>query len=211
MFQRPAINVSLRVHDQGLLRSVCTGFNVPSLLFFHLTLECINSFTKNTLHTPLIYQSIFFQILLEDYGWSHPLFLWNFDPILGHGLSFRGFVNTLMGHTTLGRTPLDEWSARRRNLYLTTRNTHMKQTSMTPAGFEPAIPESERPQTHSLHGAVSGTSILRYLLTLLYSKIHNICILCMYKMRGFQNYLYFRTALDSYKNIPVLYVTLHLT
>ena len=27
-------------------------------------------------------------------------------------------------HTTLGRTLLDEWSARRRDLYLTTRNTH---------------------------------------------------------------------------------------
>jgi hypothetical protein len=27
-------------------------------------------------------------------------------------------------HVTLGRTPLDEWSARRRDLYLTTHNTH---------------------------------------------------------------------------------------
>jgi hypothetical protein len=33
-------------------------------------------------------------------------------------------------HTTLGRTPLDEWSARRRDLYLTTHNTHKRQTSM---------------------------------------------------------------------------------
>jgi hypothetical protein len=35
----------------------------------------------------------------------------------------RGFIITLR-HITLGRTPLDEWSARRRNLYLTTHNTH---------------------------------------------------------------------------------------
>jgi len=28
------------------------------------------------------------------------------------------------GRTTLGRTPLDEWSARRRDLYLTTHNIH---------------------------------------------------------------------------------------
>ena len=27
-------------------------------------------------------------------------------------------------YTTFGRTPLDEWSARRRDLYLTTHNTH---------------------------------------------------------------------------------------
>jgi hypothetical protein len=45
---------------------------------------------------------------------------------------------------TLGRTPLDEWSAHRRDLYLTTHNTHKRQTSMPSAGFEP-IPASERP------------------------------------------------------------------
>jgi hypothetical protein len=33
-------------------------------------------------------------------------------------------------HTTVGRTPLDEGSARRRGLYLTTHNTHNRQTSM---------------------------------------------------------------------------------
>ena len=35
-----------------------------------------------------------------------------------------------------GITPLDEWSA---HLYLTTHNTHNRQTSMPPAGFKPAI------------------------------------------------------------------------
>jgi len=29
-------------------------------------------------------------------------------------------------HNTLGRTPLDEWSARRRVLYLTTHITHKR-------------------------------------------------------------------------------------
>jgi hypothetical protein len=50
-------------------------------------------------------------------------------------------------HTTLGRTPLGECSAWRRDHYLTTRNIHKRQTSMPPAGFEPATPASERPQT----------------------------------------------------------------
>jgi hypothetical protein len=36
---------------------------------------------------------------------------------------YRGFTITL-SYTTLGRTPLDEWSARRRDLYLRTHNTH---------------------------------------------------------------------------------------
>ena len=57
---------------------------------------------------------------------------------------------------TLGRTPLDEWSARRRDLYLTTHSTHKRQPSMPLEGFEPAIPASERPQTHALDRAVTG-------------------------------------------------------
>jgi len=42
-------------------------------------------------------------------------------------------------------TLLDEWSAQRRDLYLTTHNTQKRQTSMPPAEFEPTIPSSKRP------------------------------------------------------------------
>jgi hypothetical protein len=66
---------------------------------------------------------------------------------------YRGFTITFR-HTTLGRTPLDEWSARRRDLYLTTHNTHNGHTSMSPAGFEPAIPASEQLQTLALGSAL---------------------------------------------------------
>jgi len=55
-------------------------------------------------------------------------------------------------HTTFGRTPLDEWSARRRDLYLTTE----KQKSMFPMGFETAVPANEGSQIHALHRAASG-------------------------------------------------------
>jgi len=41
---------------------------------------------------------------------------------------YRGFTITLR-HTTLGRTTLDERSARRRDLNLTTDNTHKRQAS----------------------------------------------------------------------------------
>jgi hypothetical protein len=61
---------------------------------------------------------------------------WCFDPIPGHGLPGRGFTITLR-HTALGMTLLEEWSVRRRYLYLTTNNTHKRQTSMPSAGFEP--------------------------------------------------------------------------
>jgi hypothetical protein len=62
------------------------------------------------------------------------------QPLGGLGrLIFRSFTITLR-HTTLGRTPLDEWSARRRDLYLTTHNTHKRQTSMSPVGFFFSVP-----------------------------------------------------------------------
>jgi hypothetical protein len=47
--------------------------------------------------------------------------------------------------TKVGRTPLDERSARRRDLYLTTHDTHNKQIFMPPVGFEPTISVGERP------------------------------------------------------------------
>jgi len=51
-------------------------------------------------------------------------------------------------HATVGRTPLDESSARCRDLYLTTHNINKREISMPPAGFETAIPTSVRPQAH---------------------------------------------------------------
>jgi hypothetical protein len=59
---------------------------------------------------------------------------------------FRDFTITLR-HIALVRTPLDEWSAQGRDLYLTTDNTRKSQASFPPASFEPAIPASERQQT----------------------------------------------------------------
>jgi hypothetical protein len=70
--------------------------------------------------------------------------------------SFLRFRYHEQWHFTVGRTPLDEWSARRRDLYLTTHNTHNRQTSMPPAGFETAIPAGERLQTHALDRSATG-------------------------------------------------------
>jgi hypothetical protein len=72
---------------------------------------------------------------------------------------YRGFTITLR-LITLGRTPLDEWSAWRRGLYLTTHSTNKRQTFMIPASFEPAIPASERPQNHAWDRAATRISIM---------------------------------------------------
>ena len=54
------------------------------------------------------------------------------------------------------RTPLDEGSASRKDLHLTTHNIQNRQTSMSLVVFEPVTPASERPQTHALNRAVAG-------------------------------------------------------
>jgi hypothetical protein len=74
-------------------------------------------------------------------------------------LHYPGFTIT-QRCTTVGSTPQDKWSARRRDLYLTTHSTHNRQTSMPSVGFEPAIPASERPQTHSLDRAITWSGNL---------------------------------------------------
>ena len=73
-------------------------------------------------------------------------------------------------HTTLGRTPLDEWSAWRRDLYLTTLNTHKTQTSRPPAVFEPTIPASKRPQSHALDRVATGIGCITRSTTFIYTR-----------------------------------------
>jgi hypothetical protein len=73
--------------------------------------------------------------------------------------SFTTFLDHTQRRTTVGRTYLDKWSARRRDLYLTTHNTHNTQTSMSPAGFGPTVSAGERPLIYALDRAATGTSL----------------------------------------------------
>jgi hypothetical protein len=80
-------------------------------------------------------------------------------------------------HThTLGRTLLNEESARRRELYLKPRNTPKRHTSMHSAGFEPAIPGSQRPKTHALGRTATewACSLLMYVLNLIFTVVFEI-------------------------------------
>ena len=71
--------------------------------------------------------------------------------------SFLRFLDHTQRRTKVSRTPLDKLSARRRDLYLTTHNTHNRQTSMPPVGSEPTISAGERPQTYALDRAATET------------------------------------------------------
>ena len=81
------------------------------------------------------------------------------QPNEGYGLLIHEvFLDHTQRRTTVGRTPLDERSARHRGLYLTTHNIHNRQTSMPPEEFEPTISGGERPQTYALDRAAAWTA-----------------------------------------------------
>ena len=66
------------------------------------------------------------------------------SPTVDHDLLIHEVSrsHTLTHHS---RTSLDEWSARVRDLYLTTHNIHNRQTFMSSVGFEPTNSSGERP------------------------------------------------------------------
>jgi hypothetical protein len=64
-------------------------------------------------------------------------------PLVG---SYRGFTITPR-HATLGWIPLDDWSARRKDLYLTTHINHNRQTSMPRRDSNPYFHQSSDRRT----------------------------------------------------------------
>ena len=56
------------------------------------------------------------------------------QPDVGQGRLILRFLQHTQQHPTdcgVGRVPLDEWSARRKDLYLTTHNTYKTQISVS--------------------------------------------------------------------------------
>jgi len=105
-------------------------------------------FESNGLHLSVFYCSHHMAFLF---------LLWRCDPMRAMASSFLRFLDHTQRRTTVGRTPLDEWSARRRDLYLTTHDTHNRQISMPPVRFKPTISADKRPETYALDCAGTGT------------------------------------------------------
>ena len=96
------------------------------------------------------------------FSWRYnPLWSYFHSPVASFSLLVFEVSWSHSRRATVGRTPLDEWSIRRRDLYLTTHNTHNRQTSIPPVGFEPTISAGERPKTYALDRAATGTGISR--------------------------------------------------
>jgi hypothetical protein len=78
-------------------------------------------------------------------------------------VSIMRFVDHTQRRATVGRIPLEERSARRRDLYLTTHTTLTKdKCPSTRLGFELTISTGEVPQTYALDGAATGTVVRKY-------------------------------------------------
>ena len=111
------------------------------LLFPMYPPECCYFMTvipETTSHIDTLRNMLLFSSCLDSLSGPRPL-LWGSSIIL-----------------ILGGTHLNEWSARRRDLYLTTHNNHKTEISMPPTIFEPATPTSESPQANALKRAATG-------------------------------------------------------
>ena len=92
---------------------------------------------------------------------STMFFFWRDSPQWARASLFTRFLDHTKLRITVGRIPLDERSGRRRDLYLTTHNTHSILTSMPPVVFEPTISTGEWPQTYALDRAAAGTGLVK--------------------------------------------------
>jgi hypothetical protein len=102
-------------------------FNLPYLI-------------SNACHSPA--SSTYLMVIYDKVPWTNMFIFDATAPQWARASSFTRFLDHTQRRTSVSRTPLDEWSARRRDLYLTTHNTHNRQTSMLPGGI----------RTHSLSG-----------------------------------------------------------
>jgi len=101
-----------------------------------------------------------FPFLWSTYYWSsYFLFPLALLTNAGHGRLIFEVARSYTRSTTVSKTPLDEWSARRRELYLFNKQ-HWPETNIhVPSGLEPAIPAVERLQTYAL-GTAARSSYL---------------------------------------------------
>ena len=151
----------IRVNNGGILHGVLSHNNSSKQVAGHrleLSASGVSDtsflFSLNFDHSN-VFLSLFFTMAPSLIETNYPFYS---DLIFAKGMVDSGVAHrfdlfiltclrTVFRRTTFGRIPLGEWSACRRDLYLTTHNTHNRQTSMPRVGFEPTISAGERPKT----------------------------------------------------------------
>ena len=98
------------------------------------------------------------------------LFFHGLTALVGPGLLVDGIsrshsmthARTLSLSLFLGRNPLDDGSARRRDLYQEWHNTQNRQKAIPLTGFQLSVPARERPQSHALDRKATGIGSFFY-------------------------------------------------
>ena len=137
------ITVGRRSHNRGRwmerTTGCCVSLRCVLTLFYHSRLrfpnDCfLQGFPTKSMLPINLYVNMHTFFLLRRCGSTRAM-----------ASSFIRFLDHTQRRFTVGRTPLDAWSVRRRDLYLTTHNTHNTQTFIHQVGFEPIISAGERP------------------------------------------------------------------
>jgi hypothetical protein len=74
-------------------------------------------------------------------------FLWRNSPTRARAASCSKFVDNTKLHITVGRAPLNEESAHRRDLYVTLNNTHKRHISIATSGIQTRNPSKRVAET----------------------------------------------------------------
>ena len=171
-FRCKQITVSCGRHESRNFHHVCSSRCLNSKMVFDLMLLVLLCFLLVLYKVKLLFTNwilhyycflpypLLVNQLRSDVDFETlPLivFLWRWGPTRAMASSVLGFLHHTQRRTTFGRTTLDEWSARRRELYLTTHSNYNRQTSMSPVGFEPTVSTGERSQSYDLDRAATGT------------------------------------------------------
>ena len=119
--------------------------------------------TIKMMHGP-IYMIVNLFLLLRMYIlylWNSPFFF-SKSPQWAMASSFTRFLDHTQRRTTVGRTPVDEWSARRRDLYLATHTTLITE---------------KHPRWSKRNWSDDITNELRVLMLIMETDLRNTCTL----------------------------------
>ena len=130
---------------QSFRRTYCFHFQGAVVAFFHFRINkaahctlpaipVIHSYQLFPSDRPpylsniLTHLSNFYTLPIQtpDSFETKTFFFWRNSPQWARASSFTRFLDHTHRRTTAGSTPLNEWSARRSDLYLTSHNTHNK-------------------------------------------------------------------------------------
>jgi hypothetical protein len=98
--------------------------------------HCTCSFDLRTENLFTYPEKNWLSLMTRSAAQNWPNFYNGATALRGSWSPFYGRFTITLRHTTIVRTPLDEWSARLRKIYLTTHSTHKKQTSIFPVTFQ---------------------------------------------------------------------------